>query len=104
MSARLRCWIHEDCVANPELGAACGPNVPDMPAHHEQWSTDVEDLRDGEGDGWSGDEGDGNSGGGLVYGDGYGGDDDMTPNRLEASGGYRDGFGGGQALGGIQVT
>ena len=42
MSARLRCWIHEDCVANPELGAACGPNVLDLPAlDSDRWYRDV---------------------------------------------------------------
>jgi len=30
MTARARCWVHEDCLVDLELSIACGPNPPLM--------------------------------------------------------------------------
>ena len=88
-----RCWIHEDCVSHPEIGAACGPNPPAMQVHDDLWSDD----------GWSGD--------GHVrpwhfdqWGDGHGASVSSGP--CEYSAGtwrdYSDGIGGGINIEGCQ--
>ena len=93
MSARLRCWIHEDCVANPELGAACGPNPLDLPAlDNEQWYKGVVGGVQEKGDGCDGIDGDGH-----LF-DAPDGDGRCTYIDIHRSS-LGDGFGGGDLMG-----
>ena len=80
-----RCWVHEDCVSHPEIGAACGPNPPELLAFDYAWagvdervSATVYNPASGSGHVVTGSLFDG---GWVVDGDGFG-DGDHAPELI----------------------
>jgi len=103
MTARARCWIHEDCLVDLELSIACGPNPLDMQVLEVSWTDDTwgggdgggrgndgsDDWGGGSSDGYNGARGDGfGAGTGLVTGDGFGGGDGGRISGCGTGGGH----------------